>query len=227
MPKDSGSTKCVRKNSLNAHRYYMEKINHRQKDITNQRFGRLTAIKCTNKTKRRSFVWECKCDCGSTTKYSVNDLRIVRSCGCLDKERLKKFADINRGITPQNALPHGVSNTRRIMSTYKNSAKRRGYQFSLSEEEFSEIILKECYYCGEKSSLFLEDKYRSDGDLHYNGIDRVDNNLGYTKDNSVPCCRYCNMSKHTRSHDDFIAWATRIHDSSIKRLGTTARQSQF
>lgn len=205
----------------------METINHRQKDITNQKFGRLTAVKCTGKTKRRSFVWECKCDCGSTVEYCVNDLRIVRSCGCLDKERLQKFADRNRGITPPNALPSGVSTTRRVMASYKNSAKKRGHGFLLSEEEFSEIILKECYYCGEKSSLCLEDKYRSDGDLYYNGIDRVDNTLGYTKDNCVPCCRYCNMAKHTRSHDEFIDWATRIHDSSIRRLGNTDRRSQF
>jgi len=35
------------------------------------------------------------------------------------------------------------------------------------------------------------------------GIDRKDNNLGYTPENSLPCCTLCNMMKRTYSYDNF------------------------
>lgn len=36
------------------------------------------------------------------------------------------------------------------------------------------------------------------------GIDRIDNALGYTLDNIVPCCRTCNFMKQTSNQKDFI-----------------------
>lgn len=56
-------------------------------DITNQRFGRLIALK----TARRRFsnaIWQCQCDCGNITFVSGTELRKghSKSCGCLQKE---------------------------------------------------------------------------------------------------------------------------------------------
>ena len=53
---------------------------------TNQRFGRLTAIRPTSDHDLSgSIIWECKCSCGNIVFYSVN--RLTRgstlSCGCL------------------------------------------------------------------------------------------------------------------------------------------------
>lgn len=52
--------------------------------------------------------------------------------------------------------------------------------------------------------------------LKINGIDRVDSNIGYTKDNSVPCCKYCNFAKHTMSEDDFYVWVKRVYEYNFK-----------
>ena len=64
-----------------------EHIEHlRKMDITNQRFGRLTAIMPTSDhDSSGSIIWECKCDCGNIVFYSVNRLTCgsTRSCGCL------------------------------------------------------------------------------------------------------------------------------------------------
>lgn len=43
-----------------------------------------------------------------------------------------------------------------------------------------------------------------------NGIDRVDNSLGYVADNCVPCCEACNRAKLQMSSTDFINLANRI-----------------
>ncbi len=53
-------------------------------DITGQRFGKLTAVRCVG-SKRNSRIWECKCDCGQTTFVSAAMLSYgnTRSCGCM------------------------------------------------------------------------------------------------------------------------------------------------
>ena len=54
-------------------------------DLTNQKFGLLTAIKQTDERKQGSVVWECKCDCGNIVKVSSKNLvhGDTKSCGCL------------------------------------------------------------------------------------------------------------------------------------------------
>lgn len=61
-------------------------------DITGQRFGRLTAISCTNEKRWNVYLWNCVCDCGGTNVVAVNTLRagLTRSCGCLLSETAKK-----------------------------------------------------------------------------------------------------------------------------------------
>ena len=62
------------------------------KDLTNQKFGRLTVLSRTSKTSDGgSVVWKCKCDCGNIVEVSSRRLRnnITLSCGCLQKERQK------------------------------------------------------------------------------------------------------------------------------------------
>jgi len=61
----------------------------RKVDLTDQNFGRLTAIRPTDKRKRGCVVWECKCECGNTALVSTSKLysKAVRSCGCLRASR--------------------------------------------------------------------------------------------------------------------------------------------
>lgn len=56
------------------------------KDLTGQRFGRLTAIYPTDKrTSNRHIVWHCQCDCGNYIDVSSDVLvqNHTLSCGCL------------------------------------------------------------------------------------------------------------------------------------------------
>ena len=55
-------------------------------DITNQRFGRLVAVRPTKRRSRNGGIpWLCNCDCGNIKVVTSGNLRAghVRSCGCL------------------------------------------------------------------------------------------------------------------------------------------------
>lgn len=54
------------------------------KDITGQRFGKLTAIERTDKKRGSSYIWRCKCDCGNEIDVVLTNLTLGRttSCGC-------------------------------------------------------------------------------------------------------------------------------------------------
>lgn len=56
-------------------------------DISGQRFGRLVALKPTDKRLGNSIIWECACDCGNTCEVPSISLRqgLTKSCGCLAK----------------------------------------------------------------------------------------------------------------------------------------------
>ena len=74
------------------------KLRHRQgkgaeamnrRDLTGQRFGRLTVIKDNGKRgKDGTIMWLCKCDCGNTKNVRTSNLTSgkTKSCGCLKRE---------------------------------------------------------------------------------------------------------------------------------------------
>jgi hypothetical protein len=73
---------------------------------------------------------------------------------------------------------------------YKAQAKSRNYPFELDEDQFLSFWEKPCHYCGDKIDGI--------------GIDRIDNSLGYTIENCVPCCEDCNRMKMTKTIEQFL-----------------------
>lgn len=59
-------------------------------DITNQVFGRLTALEVIGKDKRGEKIWKCKCQCGKEVQVLSSNLRSgkTQSCGCFRREVL-------------------------------------------------------------------------------------------------------------------------------------------
>jgi len=62
------------------------------KDITGQRFARLTVIGRAENATDGTARWKCVCDCGDETVSSGSNLRrgSARSCGCLQKEHARR-----------------------------------------------------------------------------------------------------------------------------------------
>lgn len=97
--------------------------------------------------------------------------------------------------------PRHVHGSRKY-SGYIQNAKKRGYEFNLSIDEFKDITNMKCYYCGG----FSNNKNKS------NGVDRINNDIGYVKDNCVPCCSICNRMKWAFEYDEFLQHVKNIHD---------------
>ena len=58
-------------------------------DITNQRFGRLTAIRRAGYGPNQHIQWLCRCNCGTEKIIAGSHLRggLIQSCGCFLRER--------------------------------------------------------------------------------------------------------------------------------------------
>ena len=59
------------------------------KDITNERFGYLVALKPTDERDAGAVVWECQCDCGKRYYVRSTALRShhTLSCGCMTESK--------------------------------------------------------------------------------------------------------------------------------------------
>lgn len=94
------------------------------KDITGLRFGRLVAIRPTEKRQSKCVVWEFQCDCGNRTFKGVNNVTTGNSigCGCVRRERIRARAFI-----------HGKSHTPlyfiwSAMRDRCNNPRNKGYE---------------------------------------------------------------------------------------------------
>ena len=172
-------------------------------DETGQKFGRWTVIKRVYPNKNGRAMWLCKCECG--TVKIIGGIRLrdghTQSCGCLKKELLIESKKINSGL----------ASMRQAINSYKRSAKRRGLEYKLTEEQFAEITKRECFYCGAMPNSIQKATHQN-GDYIYNGIDRIDNTKGYEIDNVVSCCASCNRAKWEMTLQEFKGWLKRIYN---------------
>lgn len=175
-------------------------------DLTGLRFNRWTVIEYSG-FKNNSVHWLCVCDCGNKKEVTSLSLRTnqSRSCGCYKSEVTAKR---NRS-KPVYQLPSGEAATNKIMNGYKQSEKKRNILFGLTKEQFRDLIFKACDYCGIPPSTATRNR-RYNGQILYNGIDRVDNSKGYTVENCVTCCETCNRAKLKMGQQEFFDWVKRI-----------------
>lgn len=106
-------------------------------------------------------------------------------CGQLKPAGLR----LQNGKTICNSCSYW-ENPERLFNKYKKAALVRGYVFSITKEDFLNIIKLPCYYCN-----------RSDVRI---GVDRYYNNIGYELYNCKPCCQICNFMKGRLPADVFI-----------------------
>jgi hypothetical protein len=73
----------------------------------------------------------------------------------------------------------------------------------ITEEEFKKISNSNCYYCNTTGP---------------NGIDRVNNTIGYSLNNCVPACKHCNYVKGDLLQEDFNIWKNRFIAHQLKEV---------
>lgn len=184
---DTRSCGCLREEFIHA-------------DLRGKVFGRLTALEPIG-LRRRESVWRCRCACGKEAKVTVHMLLHgnTRSCGCLVTEK-------RRG----RYLGFGVSLQNDTINNYKQNAKLRSLEWSLTRDQALGLLTGKCHYCGQPPSRTIRHLIRTDEFFTYNGIDRKENALGYTPDNSVSCCTTCNFRKTDPDYAEFLLWIQRV-----------------
>ncbi len=158
------------------------------KDLSGQKFSKLTVIKRVGNTNYGQPLWECKCECGNTAFASGQHLREgrIKSCGCLKKEALVK---------------HRMCNTRlyRIWSSMKercNNPKRRDFK------RYGERGIKVCEEWGDFLTFY---KWAiSNGYSKTLTLDRIDVNGNYEPSN----CRWVTVKEqgNNRTNNHLITY---------------------
>lgn len=170
-----------------------------QKYNPGETVGFLTLIKDTGKRKNNQVIWECLCKCGNTIELRCARIAnvISPSCGCYFVERSKA------------ALINGQ------YRNYRQCAKRKKLKFEISRKQFDELINSKCFYCGIEPLPFSWKMRNKQFHGVMNGIDRIDSNKGYVKNNIVACCKHCNRAKWRMTQKEFQDWIKKVYEMMI------------
>lgn len=175
-------------------------------DLSGKVFGKLTVLREAPRNRKKDIQWACLCECGTKAVVGGGQLREGRtkSCGCLRHEQHNLGDDREKAIL------------KKVYSGIIARRKHRNLKNDLTYEEFLSIIFKPCVYCGVIRSNYSRDitagHLITDTVVTFNGIDRIDSTIGYTKDNCVPCCKTCNLAKGKMAKKEFLLWVKKTYD---------------
>ena len=102
-------------------------------DLTGRRFERLTVEKYIGKNKHGFSLWQCKCDCGKTTRVIGTNLTTgnTKSCGCIAKE------------LAQGGYKERIKNMSGVFFAFLGKFYKVGDKVALKYKENEEIMLHE------------------------------------------------------------------------------------
>jgi len=158
------------------------------KDLSNQRFGRLTALEFHGYGTSNKVLWKCICDCGNTSIVKTNNLTTgkTKSCGCLNHE-----ANPNQ---IQKVTKHGHTSNQKASKTYSSWRAMMGRCNNKNHTDYSFYGAKGITVCLRWNNFenFLEDM----GERPTNTtLDRINGTLGYFKEN----CRWATPAQQSQN----------------------------
>lgn len=188
----------------------LECLQKRKTNLVGERFGRGVVIE-ESKSRRESnrMEWVLKCDCGNNYSATTVQLRgkishRTRSCGCYAKS-------VGEERWNYNGL-YGLTGT--LWSTIKHGAKSRKLEFSITKEDAWNQWEKQNGICALSGmQLHFGDPTLGAAKRIVNrtaSLDRIDNLIGYTKENIQWLHKEVNMMKHIHSTDRFLELCSRI-----------------
>ena len=160
--------------------YGRKKQKRLPENLTGKVFGKLTVMSRVTPVHSGGSVWLCRCECGKIKPIKRSGLvRGVQSCGCL------------RGLFMGHVLP-----LRPYEALYNRlrSVNETRCAVDITYEDFLSFVTeKVCHYCG--AGVHWQEFIGIP--MPYN-LDRMNNDLGYSKDNCVVCCARCNRGKGSK-----------------------------
>ena len=171
------------------------------KNITGQRFGRLTVICREGTDQNRASTWRCMCDCGNEVVVRGSNLRTgwTQSCGCLQIDKL---------------TTHGKRKSR-LWKVWSHMKQRCNTPSCKAYPNYGGRGITVCDDWNEDFQAFyswaIANGYDGNAPKGQCTIDRIDNDKGYCPEN----CRWVDMKvqnsnkrkpkRKTRSDADDIA----------------------
>ena len=162
------------------------------------RFGKITIVNQYYLESGMNLRVDYICDCGYKTTNKafekVKKQKMCIKCSRTNTHKINKETSFNM-----------------LFNEYARSARIRHLSFDLTKKQVAELTKGKCFYCGSDPSNVMRKDAKS-GSYVYNGIDRRDSNKGYTLENSVSCCKLCNIAKWDLSTKDFLNHIKRIYE---------------
>lgn len=143
------------------------------KDLTGQRFGRLTVIGFAGK-KNKTTLWKCQCKCGAFCNVSGGHLKSghTQSCGCLQKEK-NRAAHVKHEMAGTRIYQIWGDMNRRCRDICRNNFERYGGRGITVYEEWRNDFQAFFDYVS-KLEHFGEESY---------SLDRINNDGNYEPGN--------------------------------------------
>ena len=154
------------------------------KDLTGQKFGRLTVIEFSRIADGGEAVWKCKCFCGAISFVLGSAIRSgsTKSCGCFRLEILRrKGKNFKHGHTIGGRSPE--------YKAWANLVYRCGNKNSTDYARYGGRGISVCKRWRDSFEAFLQDMGRRPSPEL--SIDRINNNGNYSKRN----CRWATRSQ--------------------------------
>lgn len=187
-------------------------------DLSGKKIGSITVLDyvlCDMPNGKKKWKWKCRCNCGALMFPETKSLTRSNPVTSCIKCGYKRMGETN-------TLPDNLSLQNRIFRHQKRGARIRGYIWELSFDQFQSLMKDDCHYCGKKPQINEgEIPYFRNNEFKRNGIDRVDNNIGYTLKNCVPCCSVCNRMKLTQTKEEFLEAIKNCYKHSFTNKSST------
>ncbi len=177
------------------------------KDLTGQRFGRLTVISLSDKKLEysRSAVWLCRCDCGNEIITSSTCLKSgdTLSCGCLHREIM---SEVGKARTT-----HGLRHTPEY-DAWSNMKRRCCSENGRDYKNYGGRGISVCDRWLNSFENFYADMGLKPSPDH--SIDRIDNDGNYEPNN----CRWATAEEQSNNRRNIVRYSYNGGDYTYTQL---------